>query len=246
MRIEVRGRSMWPLLWPGDSVLVERCAQAVLSEGDVAVLARADGALICHGVVATRPLVTAGITGTVDAGLEPLARVASVRRGRLEWASRPAVVRAMLALYPRLAASPVHTAWSAAVALGGSSQTAGLRRALLRPRVVRVTPDEERDVALALSRWASPEARELAALLREGRVSAVRASTGFAGFAIVHRGVLRMAFLRRRLRGLGLERELLDAVLGPDVTRAEVDEEETGFRDALTERGIPVVAPSRR
>jgi hypothetical protein len=246
MRIEVRGRSMWPLLWPGDSVLVERCAEEGFTEGDVAVLARADGALICHGVVATRPLQTAGITGTLDAGLEPLARVASVRRGRLEWLSRPAVVRATLALYPRLPGSPVHAAWSALVALGGAPQTAGVRRLLLQPRVVRVTPDDERDVALALSRWTSPAAGELSALLREGRVSAVRSSTGFAGFAFVHRGVLRMAFLRRRLRGLGLERELLEAVLGPDVVRAEVDEEETGFREALTARGIPVAAPSRR
>jgi hypothetical protein len=77
-------------------------------------------------------------------------------------------------------------------------------------------------------------------------MSAVRTSTGHAGFTAVHRGVLRFAHLRRRLRGLGLEQELLDAVLGPDVVRAEVDVEETGFREALTALGIPVVAPSRR
>jgi hypothetical protein len=133
MRIEVRGRSMWPLLWPGDSLLVERCAVEALGEGDLAVLVRADGALICHGVIATRPLMTAGITGTVDAALEPIARAVRVRRGTLEWASRPVLVRSTMALFPPLARSPVRSAWTGLLALGSSPPTAGLRRALLVP-----------------------------------------------------------------------------------------------------------------
>jgi hypothetical protein len=246
MRIEVRGRSMWPVLWPGDALLVERCAGDALGEGDLAVLARSDGALICHGVIATRPLTTAGITGTVDAALEPIARAVRIRRGRFEWNPRPGLVRAALALYPRLPGTPVHAAWKVLVAQAASPLTADVRRALLKPRVVPLTADDEAAVAIALSRWVSPPAAELTTLLREGRATAVRTATGLGGFALVHGGVLRFAHLRRRLRGLGLERELLDAVVGSDVTRAEVDEDETGFREALTALGIPVAAPSHR
>jgi hypothetical protein len=69
---------------------------------------------------------------------------------------------------------------------------------------------------------------------------------GLGGLVIVSDGVLQHAHLLRRLRGLGLERELIDAVNGPDVERAELDDGELGFFEALRTLGIPVAAPSRR
>src|SRR5690349_11620225 len=82
MWVAVRGRSMRPLLFGGESLKVRRCAPEKLKAGEIAVLLRDDGALVSHLVVKTQPFVTASFDGKLDPpGLQPLARAVSIRRG---------------------------------------------------------------------------------------------------------------------------------------------------------------------
>jgi hypothetical protein len=247
MWIELRGRSMWPLLWPGDQVQVERCDPAELHVGDVAVLSRPDGALIGHGVVSVRPLATASITGRRDAGLTPLARIRRVRRGTLELPVPTLAVRAASQLIPALAASPLRAWWRLALEAGTSAGTMPVRQALFRPRLLALGAGDAHELAITLSWWGSAPAAEIEQRLTRGRTFAMRLRTGGLGaVASVLDGAVEGAHVLRRLRGLGVEQALVTALMGPDVVRAEVDEDETGFREALTALGIPVAAPSRR
>lgn len=78
------GRSMVPLLWPGDEVRVLRCGEESLAAGDIALVLRVDGRLSAHLVVRTGPLETRSFLGTPDALQRVLGRVTAVRRGRLQ------------------------------------------------------------------------------------------------------------------------------------------------------------------
>jgi len=77
------GRSMAPLLWPGDGVRVLRCGEEVLVAGDIALVLRRDGRLSAHLVVRTGPLETWAFLGARDEVQRVLGRVTEVRRGRL-------------------------------------------------------------------------------------------------------------------------------------------------------------------
>ena len=78
------GRSMVPLLWPGDAVRVLRCGEESLAAGDIALVLRLDGRLSAHLVVRTGPLETRSFLGTPDVLQRVLGRVSAVRRGRLQ------------------------------------------------------------------------------------------------------------------------------------------------------------------
>jgi hypothetical protein len=78
------GRSMVPLLWPGDGVRVLRCGEEALEAGDIALVQRRDGRLSAHLVVRTSPLETRALLGARDDLHRVLGRVTSVRRGRLQ------------------------------------------------------------------------------------------------------------------------------------------------------------------
>jgi hypothetical protein len=78
------GRSMVPLLWPGDGVRVLRCGEGALEAGDIALVQRQDGRLSAHLVVRTGPLETRAFLGARDEVHRVLGRVTDVRRGRLQ------------------------------------------------------------------------------------------------------------------------------------------------------------------
>lgn len=88
MWIPAAGNSLWPLLFDGDSLRVERVLPGALRRGELAVVKRPDGILAAHLVVSTDPLSTESTAGVADPlPLEPLARITGFRRnGRvLPW-----------------------------------------------------------------------------------------------------------------------------------------------------------------
>jgi len=81
MWLPAGGRSLWPLLRPGDSLKVQRVAPSDVRQGDVAVVVVPSGLLIAHVVVSTNPFCTASLAGVMDApALEVLGRVVAYRR----------------------------------------------------------------------------------------------------------------------------------------------------------------------
>lgn len=204
--VEVRGRSMWPLLWPGDQLKVQRCGPSDFARGDVAVMAR-DNLLVSHFVIALAPFTTASIIGTVDDALEPLGRAIAVRRkGRELPLWRPAS-RLFQRTWSLAARSPLQLAWQASVSALTSPATAALRTTMFgRPTVHAIEQTDLHDVAIALSRWSSFGAGELEQLVREGRgVIARGPSRQICGVAFSREHV----YLARRWHGLGLEAEML-------------------------------------
>ncbi len=235
MWIEARGRSMWPVLVSGDALKVERTGE--LQRGDIAVLCRDDGTLVSHLVLKTRPLVTASMSGRIDQGLSPLGRVLAVRRGCVELP----VSRLLLCVFQQVYASPlraaVHAVWQRSIALGVAPVTIPIRRYLFEPTVTRLGATDLREAAFTLSRWSTPPGAELQSVFEDGRVAGVRLRSGrLGGLAAVHRGVLVHAFLLRRLQGLGIETQLIAAIDGPDLLRAEIHPAQAGFHAAFAHR----------
>lgn len=245
MWVAVRGRSMRPLLTGGESLKVKRCAPESLKRGEIAVLLRADGALISHLVVATAPVATASMDGKRDpAGLEPLARATSIRRGKV-----------VVPVPPRLALLGLHAAWSAATrgtvtraayALAGnavaSPRTAKLRTLLGAVTLDLVGPDTLKPFAVALSRWETLPADTLESLVRAGVVVAAFRRGAIVGCVCVGPDrVLRHAWLQHRAQGLDLEAVMLDRLVreakarGLEPTRAEVSATQKGFIAAVKE-----------
>lgn len=82
MWLPAGGRSLWPLLQPGDSLKVRRVAAHDVRRGDVAVVVVPSGLLIAHVVVSINPVCTASLAGVPDApAVEVLGRVVAYRRG---------------------------------------------------------------------------------------------------------------------------------------------------------------------
>lgn len=96
------GRSMVPLLWPGDGVRVRRCGEEALTAGDIALVLRRDGRLSAHLVVRTGPLETRSFLGTPDELQRVFGRITAVRRGRLQ-VPVPRSTRSLLLSTHRLA-----------------------------------------------------------------------------------------------------------------------------------------------
>lgn len=100
MWLRASGKSLWPLLRDGDSLRVERCAEASLRRGEVAVVKLPGGVLAAHLVAATQPLQTVSSVGVFDPlPVEGLGRVTGFRRGGLV-APWPARARLVLRFLP--------------------------------------------------------------------------------------------------------------------------------------------------
>jgi phage repressor protein C with HTH and peptisase S24 domain len=92
-RFEVSGRSMWPLIRPGDVVTVRQPATGELALGDVvAVKGMPGGGLLVHRIVRLREgrLLLRGDNTTLANGEYPTGQVLAVvdaveRHGRLVW-----------------------------------------------------------------------------------------------------------------------------------------------------------------
>lgn len=139
------GRSMIPLYFSGEELLVERCDEGALLPGDVAVMAGARSELIAHVVASVNPLVTASYLGQRDRGrLHVLGRVVAFRRfGRQLAVPRPAV----LAAHRVLSLPSVHRV--ARALLSAAVRTSRpLRRLLLRDVLVRRVDVDERERAV--------------------------------------------------------------------------------------------------
>lgn len=84
MWLKTGGNSLWPIVFSGDVLRVERCGPEDVRKGDVAVVENRHGQLIAHLVVETSPVRTASSNGTLD---EPpkqvLGRVTAFRRGQV-------------------------------------------------------------------------------------------------------------------------------------------------------------------
>jgi hypothetical protein len=60
VQITAGGRSMRPLIWPGDRLTIDPIDLAALRLDDIAVVLRDDGRLVAHRVVQLRPLILRG------------------------------------------------------------------------------------------------------------------------------------------------------------------------------------------
>lgn len=80
--LKAHGRSLWPFIREGDSLLAVRCPERELRPGHVAVRVGA-GVLVAHVVVGVDPLETASAAGIVDEAFGPgLGRVVKVKQGQ--------------------------------------------------------------------------------------------------------------------------------------------------------------------
>ncbi len=245
MWVAVRGRSMRPVLTGGESLKVVRCAVGALKSGDIAVMLRADGALISHLVVATQPLRTESFDGKADApGLEVLARAIALRRGKLvvplPRPSRVALLALQRAWSLATRAGPTRALYAALGAAVRSQLTAGARTLLGQVEVDVLGPEALRDLAVALSRYETLSGDALEALMKDGVVVGARRRGRIVGCVCVGSDrVVRHAFLQRRAQGLGLEPVMVDRVVreaearGLMPVRAEVNPSQAGFIAAV-------------
>ncbi len=110
MWLSAAGQSLWPLVLSGDSLRVERCAEADVLVGDLAVI-DAPQTLVAHVVVQVNPVVTASSVGVRDAPAPVLGRVVAVRRGGrvLKW---PRASRHVVARIPTVAVALKRLPWA--------------------------------------------------------------------------------------------------------------------------------------
>ncbi len=248
MWVAVRGRSMRPILTGGESLKVVRCSEHDVRPGDLAVMLRADGALISHLVVGSAPVRTESFDGKPDApGLVVLAKAIAVRRGR-RVIPLPRLPLLALQRAWRFAttSAPTRAAYAALGAVVSSQRTGGMRTLLGQVEVEVLSADAFKALSVALSRWETLTAAALEALMRDGVVVAARRRGKIVGCVCVGTdGVVRHAFLQRRAQGLGLEAVMLDRLVreaesrGLKTTRAAVDSSQPGFIGAA--RGFAII-----
>lgn len=250
MWIAVRGSSMRPVLVGGENLKVVRCSAAQLEAGQIAVLLRADGVLVAHLVVGTRPVRTASFAGTVDPpGLEVLARAVTVRRGSVEVPMTPLARLALLGLQRvwSLAslARPTRLAYAGVRAAVAWELTAPARRLLGPVEVQLLSFDSLKDFAIGLSRWETLSGQALERLLRAGVVVGAKRQGRWVGFVCVSADqVVRHAFLQRRAQGMGLEVQMTQRLVREAEARGltpvgfKVHSSQPGFVAALKALGL--------
>jgi hypothetical protein len=139
---------MLPFLQSGDALFVERETDTRLSPGDIAILARPDGALIAHLVTCADPLRTTSMLGTEDpADFIPLGRVIRVRARGLEVPVNAALRRSLLATHSVLKVGRAREAVHRVLAAPGIRT---LRRTLLEPEVRALEKTDEPNALRAL------------------------------------------------------------------------------------------------
>ncbi|WP_426754386.1 N-acetyltransferase family protein [Myxococcus sp. Y35] len=155
-RLWVRGagRSLAPLLRPGDSVRVMRCGPGLLAPGDIALM-RQDRELVAQVVVSTQPWRTASLLGLADApGGVTLGRVVAIRRGR--WVvPLPRPFRPALWMAQRAASTAWARPWTRLMSQGVWDFLSGwsrpLRRRLVGPLEIRLLTEDDLDALLAFA-----------------------------------------------------------------------------------------------
>jgi hypothetical protein len=84
MWLKTGGNSLWPIVFSGDALRIERCGEGDVRKGDIAVVEDRHGRLIAHLVVETSPVRTAASNGTPDEpSKQVLGRVTAFRRGHV-------------------------------------------------------------------------------------------------------------------------------------------------------------------
>lgn len=92
--LDVTGNSLEPFMRRGDSLLLQRCEEASLVPGDIAVARHADGVLVSRVVVGARPeqgsVKTSPFLGPMDVpALSLLGRAVGLRWGDSVWPVTP-------------------------------------------------------------------------------------------------------------------------------------------------------------
>ena len=106
VRLEVRGESMLPALWPSDMVEIERCSSQDIQAGDI-LLAQRDGRLFLHRLIATSAVKGFELRGdsvpnNPDPWYKPdalLGRLVSHRDKPFVWGRIPALSRTVGLLF---------------------------------------------------------------------------------------------------------------------------------------------------
>lgn len=247
--VPVAGVSLWPLLRTADQVRLCRASERALAQGDLALLARPDGQLICHLVASTTPLRTASSAGVEDPpGLEVLGRVDAVRRSGvrvpLPTASRPAVRLAVAAWRGVRGNGLLRATREAARWAVVHPALATVRRVVLAPELVRLGDAD----AGALARLLGDAGRALEAVAPEVASAPVRwgvrseAGRLLGCGCVTARGVATALHLELSLQALGLEAALV-ATLLEDAERlglrvCAAHARAPAFREALEARGF--------
>ena len=154
--MRIHGRSMYPLLWSGQSLRIVRCGPEDVSVGDIAIGRRPDETLVAHVVAETGPVRLSTFFGSLDpVGTEILGRAAAVktRGGRViplpRWTGRLVVpIRAGLRLVNR---TPGLRFGARAVRVFLTSLDAQGRSIVGAPIHVQPLGDGDLDDALALA-----------------------------------------------------------------------------------------------
>ena len=239
--LETFGSSMAPFLRSGDSLLVERGAE--LRPGDVAVLARADGALLAHLVVSDAPLATSTFLGFPDApGLEPLGRAVRAKVRGVEVPLGPLARQALLGAHRALRVAPARAAVPHVAAL---PPLRALRRAALAPDLQLLSEADTERAVRTLGDCGAPFSPDVlrgalarglvAAALGGSRILALVALSAPGGPGAAPR--LHAAGTLARGRGLGLEERTLALALAEADARGwaepRVAAASPAFRDAI-------------
>lgn len=218
--MSVHGSSMRPLLRGDEELQVRRCEASELSAGDIAILARADGALVAHLVVGIRPVVTSSFSGAVDSEAMSVAgRADRLRRGAIELPLGRIARRATLVLHRAWVAtrrlSVARSGYDLVTELARSQVTASFRKSWLGEiRVELASPTDTRDVAIFSSRFSTVPPAELAEAAGARRLAVARGSRRLVAMAFVdRRGVLARGYVAWAARKLGLENELVQKLV---------------------------------
>ncbi len=240
MWIQVRGRSLSPLLRGGEQLNVSRCTATELSRGDLAVRLRGDGVLVCHLVTSTSPLITESTQGLEDPpDAEVVARVLAVKRGDRElplaqWL-KPALWAFQRAWSSGVKSPLTRGAWTLATRLLASKVSAPLRRPLLGE--ISVSSGAANELGVVLSRWETLSEQSLELLSRSSTAVFARNAGTVLGLAVLRAdGTLAHCWLHRRAQSLGVEGRLL-AALAP-AKRALIHQSQRGFIEALEALGF--------
>jgi hypothetical protein len=212
--LDTFGSSMSPFLQSGDGLFVERDAATNLSPGDIAILARRDGALIAHLVTRATPLRTTSMLGSEDpSDLEPLGRAVRVRAHGVEVPVNAALRRSLLASHSVLKVGRAREAVHRVLSAPG---VRSVRRALLEPEVHTLKPSDEPRALLALGDLGAtfgPDVLRVAfgrgvvaGAIARGRIVALAA---LVPSTVPHLAQLSLTGVRASARNLGLENRLV-------------------------------------
>lgn len=227
------GISMKPLLWSGDQLLVQRCAESELKPGDIAIGTSSQG-LTAHVVREVNPLVTASLRGFDDRlTLRVLGRATQLDRGGVKLPIN-ALSRAALKVVTQAAVSVRKAPWAVEQIRLAREATTGpatraLRKLYLGEISYRRLHADERDATLLFLGDHLPDLVGYAnhqfdtRWQRQGAAFGAFSRRGLCGFVFIdeytQEGVplegfwIRALFVAPLARGLGVGKGLVDQAL---------------------------------